>query len=119
MRPTLADPRCKKDIQRLNGCIVALGRLVSKFAKRYMSFFKALKLSGKSFQWNKNCTKAWNDLKDYLIKLLLLCVPTPGETLYLYLSVSEQAIASILLREAKTKQLSVYFVSRILRDAEI
>lgn len=119
MRPTLADPRCKKDIQRLNGCIVALGRLVSKFAKRYMSFFKALKLSRKTFQWNKNCTKVWNDLKDYLIKLPLLCAPTPSKTLYLYLSVSEQAIASILLREAKTKQLSVYFVSRILRDAEI
>lgn len=95
----LAEPKCVKYIQWLNGCISTLGRIVSKLAEKCMLFFKALKLSGKTFQLKKNYTQAWNDLKDYLKKLPLLCAPTTGETLYIYLSVLEQTVASALIKE--------------------
>lgn len=68
----LVELRLVKDIQRLNEGITALGRFVSKSIERYMPFFEALKLLGKTFQWDKRCTKAWDALKDYLIKLPLL-----------------------------------------------
>lgn len=38
----LAKPHYIKDIQRMNRCIAALRRFVSKFVERCMSFFKAL-----------------------------------------------------------------------------
>lgn len=115
----LPEPRCVKDIQRLNGCIATLGRFMSKSAERCMPFFEALKLSGKTFQWNKSCAKAWDNLKDYLTRLPLLCAHIPGDVLYMYLSVSEQVISSVLIKESKDKQLPIYFVSRILCDGKI
>lgn len=116
---TLVGPRCIKGNQRSNDCSAALGKFVSKSAERCKSFFKALKLSGKTFQWNEDCTKAWKDIKSYLVNLPLLCAPTPGEALYMYLSVSQQVVDSILIRESKDKQLPVYFISRVLRGAEV
>lgn len=96
-----------KDIQRLNGCIAALGIFVSKSAERCMLFFKALKLFEKTFQWDESCMKAWKDLKSYLANLPLLRVLTLDEVLYMYLSVSQQAVAL---------HLPIYFVSRVLRE---
>ena len=38
----LQEPRCIKDVQRLNGHIAALGRFISKSAEKSLSFFRAL-----------------------------------------------------------------------------
>lgn len=51
-------------------------------------------------------------------ELPLLCAPSTGEALYLYLSVSDQAIASVLIKEGD-KQQPVYFVSKVLDEAEM
>lgn len=40
---------CVKDIQRLNGCIAALGRFILKSVEKCTPFFNALKLLGKTF----------------------------------------------------------------------
>jgi hypothetical protein len=39
-------PRRIKDIQRLNGCITALGRFISRLGKRVLPFLKLLKKPG-------------------------------------------------------------------------
>jgi hypothetical protein len=36
-------PRRIKDVQRLNGCITALGRFISRLGERALPFFKLLK----------------------------------------------------------------------------
>lgn len=41
-----------------------------------------------------------------------------GETLYLYLSISDLAVTSMLIREKGVKQHPIYFVSKVLHDAE-
>ncbi|KAJ4811234.1 Pol-polyprotein [Rhynchospora pubera] len=46
-------------------------------------------------------------------------VPVKGETLYLYVATSETAVSAALIRIEENQQKPVYFVSRILRDAEI
>ncbi|KAL0355343.1 UNVERIFIED_CONTAM: hypothetical protein Sradi_3981200 [Sesamum radiatum] len=43
--------------------------------------------------------------------------PSPGETLYLYLSVAPQAISSVLIREDR-KLLPIYYVTKVLNRAE-
>lgn len=95
----LAELRCLKDIQCLNGCIATLGRFISKSAKKCLPFFKALKQSTKTFQWDETCSRAWDALKEHLKKLPLMCAPRTGETLYLYLSASDHAVASVLIKE--------------------
>ena len=41
-------PRRIKDVQRLNGCITALGRFISRLGERALPFFKLLKKKGPS-----------------------------------------------------------------------
>lgn len=108
---TLVEPRCIKDIQRLNGCIATLGRFIFKSAERCVPVFKTLKTSGKAFQCSEECAQAWEDLKDYLVRLPLLSAPVSSEVLYMYLSASQQAGTLVLVRDSEDKQLQVYFVS--------
>lgn len=117
-----SDPRRAwwvKDIQRLTSCIATSGRFISKSAERCILFFKTLKTSRKIFFWNEECSKAWGDLKDYLSRLPLLSAPVTGEVFYIYLSTSQQSVASILVRDLEGSQVPVYFISRILRDAKV
>jgi len=44
--------------------------------------------------------------------------PVHGQTIMVYLSISEEAISSVLVQETDQKQKPVYFVSRTLQDAE-
>lgn len=83
-----------------------------------MPFFKELRLSAKTFKWDKNCTRAWNDLKTHLKELLLMCTSSTGETLYLYLSILDQVVASVLIKEGNNQQ-PIYFVSKVLHEVEM
>ena len=99
----LLPPRKAKDIQKLNGMIVALSKFISKLTDRCLPFFKALKHKG-DFCWTSECQAAFDDLKTYLQKPPLLAKlsqakPTTGETLFLYLAFSEVAVSSVLVKE--------------------
>ncbi|KAL0462604.1 UNVERIFIED_CONTAM: hypothetical protein Slati_0148000 [Sesamum latifolium] len=48
----------------------------------------------------------------------LLVKSSPGDTLYLYLSATPQAVSSVLVREEEGRQLPVYYVSKVLNGAE-
>ena len=50
-------PRRVKDVQRLNGCITALGRFISRLGERALPFFKLLKKSG-PVQWTPEAEEA-------------------------------------------------------------
>ena len=52
-----------KEVQRLNGRIVALSRFVSKASNKCQPFFQVLK---KAFQWDTCCEEAFSALKTYL-----------------------------------------------------
>ncbi|KAL0444578.1 UNVERIFIED_CONTAM: hypothetical protein Slati_2180500 [Sesamum latifolium] len=41
-----------------------------------------------------------------------------GDTLYLYLSATPQAVSFVLIREDQGKQISIYYVSKVLNGAE-
>lgn len=114
----LLKPRCIKNVQRLHGCITALGRFIFKSAERCLPLFKALKASKANFKWTEECSQAWKDMKNQLSKLPLLGSPNIGETMFLYLSFSDLVVASILIKEVESKQHPVYFVSKALNDAE-
>ena len=45
-------------------------------------------------------------------------MPKNGETLYLYLAVSDRAVSAVLIREEDRVQWPVYYVSKALLDAE-
>ncbi|KAL0456609.1 UNVERIFIED_CONTAM: Retrovirus-related Pol polyprotein from transposon [Sesamum latifolium] len=65
-----------------------------------------------------SCQLAFEELKSYLAGLPLLVKNSPGDTLYLYLSATSQAVSSVLIRKEERKQLPIYYVSKVLNGAE-
>ena len=111
-------PKTLNKLQKLNGKITTLERFISCTAKKCLPLFRALKNSQK-FEWNNDYQSAFEEIQKFLTSLLLLSRPIPDEPLYLYLSIGYESIASILVREEGSKQHPIYYVSKILRGAEI
>ena len=57
------------------------------------------------------------ELKQYLSSPPILSSPLPEKDLFMYLVVSEVAVSLVLFREENKKQRHVFYVSRILLDA--
>ncbi|KAL0290208.1 UNVERIFIED_CONTAM: hypothetical protein Sradi_7054600 [Sesamum radiatum] len=110
-------PAYVNEVQRLTGRIAALSRFISKSAEKSLPFFKTLR-KARIFKWDASCQRAFEELKNYLAGLPLLVKPSPGDTLYLYLSATPQAVSSVLIREEEGKQLPIYYVSKVLNGAE-
>ncbi|XP_065035979.1 uncharacterized protein LOC135671747 [Musa acuminata AAA Group] len=102
-----------KDLQRLNGRLVALSRFLSRSGDRCHSFFRALK-DPKNFRWTAECETAFEQMKLHLASLPRLASVSPGEKLSLYLAVSRHAVSSVLVKEISGDQLPVYYVSHML-----
>ncbi|XP_050222440.1 uncharacterized protein LOC126672528 [Mercurialis annua] len=111
-------PRSVKEVQKLNGCVTALGRFMSCSAKRCLPFFKTLK-NTKNFQWNDECEKAFEELKVYLCTPPVLGKPEPGEILYLYLAVADETVAAVLVKEELGLQTPIYYTSKVLKGPEV
>ena len=58
----LEPPKTIKEVQSLNGKIVALNRFVSKATDKCLPFFRTLR---KSFEWTDECQKAFKELMKY------------------------------------------------------
>ncbi|KAL2248189.1 UNVERIFIED_CONTAM: Retrovirus-related Pol polyprotein from transposon [Sesamum indicum] len=114
----LRSPSSIKEMQKLTGKIASLSRFISRSADRSLPFFKALR-KPKSFAWTPECEQALQELKEYLTKPPLLANPKSGETLFLYLGVSENAVSSVLVRKEANSQNPVYYVSKMLQGAEL
>jgi hypothetical protein len=106
-----------KEVQRLTGMTAALNRFISRSADRCQPFFQLLK-KGTTFKWDDNCISAFEDLKRYLSSPLLLSNPVPGEPLFLYLAILEQAVSAVLILIKDTVQCPVYYTSKTMTEAE-
>ena len=96
--------------------LAALNRFISKFLDRYRPFYQLLK-KWKGFQWDDECEKAFQDLKEYLTQVSILIAPEPGKELFMYLSVCDHVVSAVLLRDRGVQQ-PVYYISKTLVDAE-
>ncbi|XP_074373631.1 uncharacterized protein LOC141713979 [Apium graveolens] len=114
----MKSPTNVKQVQSLTGRIAALNRFVSKSSDRCKEFFKAIKLDGKDFVWTPECEDAFKRIKEQLGNPPILSKPLDGESLILYLAVSEYSISAVLVREEDGQQSPVYYVSKRLHDAE-
>ncbi|XP_022870705.1 uncharacterized protein LOC111389949 [Olea europaea var. sylvestris] len=94
----MESPRTKKEIQKLIGRVAALNKFMSRAANMCFPFFKALR-GNHCFEWSEECEKAFQELKQTLESPLILTKPKPGDTLYLYLAVSQNAVSGVLVKE--------------------
>jgi hypothetical protein len=112
----MASPRSVKDVQQLIR-IAALSNFLPASAKRCLPMFKILKKQD-SFNWTQECD-AFQELKASLASPPVLTKPIMGDTLVLYLTVADEAVSVVLIREEAKDQFPIYFVSRALHGAEV
>ena len=111
-------PNSKKDIRRLTDRKASLSRFISSSAQRCLPFFKILRRPG-NFEWTEECKQAFEELKNYMQSPPLLSKPLEGEILYMYLSASDEAVSSVLVRpEIGGQQKPIYYTSKILHEAK-
>lgn len=113
----MSPPKTIREVQELTGRVAALNRFMSKSADKCLPFFKTLK-QAKNFAWTDKCQRAFELLKHYLAAPSLLAKPEVGDELQLYLAVSSSAISAVLVVEREKIQKPIYYVSRVLLDAE-
>ncbi|KAK3005816.1 hypothetical protein RJ639_017565 [Escallonia herrerae] len=94
-----------------------MGRFMSKYVERCLPFFRAIR-KAKDFTWTEECQRSFEELRQYLVSPRLFTKPVSGEDLFLYLSVCEVAVSSVLIKEAEGKQKPIYYVSKVLQDVE-
>ncbi|XP_065017671.1 uncharacterized protein LOC135644139 [Musa acuminata AAA Group] len=113
----MQSPRTIKDLQRLNGRLVAMSHFLARSGDRCLPFFRALK-NPKNFQWTAEYEEAFKQMKQHLASLPRLASVSPGEKLGLYLAASQHAVSSVLIKENSGEQLPVYYVSHVLNGPE-
>ena len=114
---TLA-PNSRKGVRQLTNRLAALRWFISRFTDRLKPFFATLKGANQA-RWNKECDQALVAIKNYLVEPSVLASLEFGETLFIYLAVSDIAVSVVLFKEGEDgRQRPVFFVSKSLADAE-
>jgi hypothetical protein len=94
----LKPPITVREVQRLTGMAAILNRFISRSVEKCRPFFDLIK-KGKNFHWGDQSDQAFERLKAYLAAAPLLSTPVNGESLYIYLAVSEHAVSAAIVRE--------------------
>ncbi|XP_041001619.1 uncharacterized protein K02A2.6-like [Juglans microcarpa x Juglans regia] len=84
-------PRNINEVQKLTGRITALGHFIARSTDRCLPFFGVLR---KAREWDEDCSRAFDELKEYLVHPPLLSQTTPRENLTVYLAVSPNEVSS-------------------------
>ena len=73
----------------------------------------------KGFEWTEECALAFQLLKEYLCRPLIMSNPEVDEVLFAYIVVPLHAISLLLVRVDSSIQRPVYYVSKSLHEAEV
>jgi hypothetical protein len=78
--------------------LATLSRLISRLAKRAISFFKLLRKSG-PFVWTQEADEAFQELNQYLTSLPIMVALEPGKPLLLYIVATTDVVSKVLVIE--------------------
>jgi hypothetical protein len=104
----IARPSNKKDVMKLTGMMVALGRFISKLREKGLPFLKLLKKTDK-FVWDDEAQKAFEALKESLTTPPVMTPLIPKETLLLYISAPLMWSAQFSSLSEKKKGMPILF----------
>ena len=105
---------CVKEVHILNGRLTALNNFHNWSMDKCKPSFQVFKKIGVDSCLGEKFEAAFQGLKRYLTSPPLLSKPVTGETLFLYLAISEFAVSGALVCEDEGIQGPVYYISRSL-----
>ena len=114
----LRTPRNPKEVQKLTGMTASLNRFISRSADRCKPFFLLIN-KWKNFEWTEECTKAFQQLRDYLSRPSIMFSPELDEVLFAYIAIAPYAVGLVLIPVDNGIQQPVYYISESLHEAEV
>jgi hypothetical protein len=70
------------------------------------------------FRWGVEQQRAFEEIKEYLSKPPVLVPPQQDKPFYMYLSIGDTSIASVVIQVHDGKEMVVFYLSRRMLDAE-
>jgi len=114
----MRSPCSIKEVQQLTGRLAALSRFLSCAGDKAFTFFASIKKKEK-FEWTNACEEAFTKIKEFLSSPPVLHRPSSGAALSLYLSVSDNAMSSVLTEDSEEGERPVYFISKVFKGVEL
>ena len=114
----LKPSRNAKEFQKFTGMIAVLNQFISRSMDRCRPFYLLIN-KWKGFEWSKDCTAAFQQLKEYLSRPLIMSSPAVDEVLYAYITMGPHAVSLVLIQEDNGLQRPIYYVSKLLHEVEI
>jgi hypothetical protein len=97
----------------LIGKINFVRRFISNLSGRIEPFIPLIKIRNEQeFHWGAKQQKAFDDIKEYLTRPLVLVPPQKDKPYIIYLSAGALAIGSVLLQEFEGKEQMIFYLSR-------
>ena len=98
--------------------IAALNRFISRSANRCRPFYLLIN-KWKGFEWSEDCVVAFQQLKEYLSRPPIMSSPEANEVMYAYIAVAPHVVSLVLIRDDKSFQKPVYYMSKSLHEVEV
>jgi len=112
-------PTTNKELQKLVGKINFVRRFISNLSGRIEPFMGLVKIkSDDEFRWGAEQQQAFDEIKEYLSKPPVLVPPQQDRPFYVYLSVGDTSIVSVLVQKHDGQERVVFYLSRRMLDAE-
>ena len=73
----------------------------------------------KGFGWTEECALAFQKLKEYLSRPLIMSSSKVDEVLFAYIVVAPHVVSLVLIRVDSDMQRPVYYVSKSLQEVEV
>jgi hypothetical protein len=94
-------------------------RFISNLSGRIEPFMELVKIkANEEFCWGAEQQQAFEEIKEYLSKPPVLVPPQQDRLFYVYLSVGDTSIASVVIQVHDNKERVVFYLSRRMLDAE-
>jgi hypothetical protein len=116
---TMVPPTTKRELQQLIGKINFVGRFISNLCGQIEPFMELVKIkANEEFRWGVEQQWAFEEIKEYLSKPPVLVPPQQDRPFYVYLSVGDTSITSVVIQVHDDKERVVFYLSRRMLDAE-
>jgi hypothetical protein len=111
----------KRELQQLIGKINFVRRFISNLSGRIEPFMDLVKIKvDEEFHWGGGAEqqRAFEEIKEYLARLPVLVPSQQDRPFYIYLSIGDTSIASVVVHVYDDKEKVVFYLSRRMLDTE-
>jgi hypothetical protein len=116
---TMVPPTTKKELQQLISKINFVRRFISNLSGWIEPFMELMKIKANDeFRWGAEQQQTFEEIKEYLSKPPVLVPSQQDKPFYVYLSVGDTSIASVVIQVHDGKERVAFYLSRRMLDAE-